>query len=264
MNHIRLIILFFLFYPLVLLSQNEDISLIENPPKLTEYVTDETGTLSKAQLDYLRIKLYNLFDTTSTQIVVYMIKSLDGESIEEVSHSIATENKIGQKGINNGVLLLISKNDKKLRVEVGYGLEGVLTDALCSQIIKNEITPQFKNNDFYKGIEKGIDAIALAVKGEYKISDKRKYNEPSAVKTSFTLVIALVGSILLIIFIFWIAALFSTKVRYLGGGSKSSSSYKSYSGSSYSSSSYSGSSSSSSGFSGGGGSFGGGGASGSW
>lgn len=143
-------------------------------------------------------------------------------------------------------------------------MEGVLTDALCSQIIKNEITPQFKNNDFYSGISKRIDAIALAVKGEYKTSDNRKNNEPSALKTLFTLVIALVGSILLIIFVFWIIALFSTKTRYIGGRSTSSGSYRSYSSSGYSSSSHSSSSSSSSGFSGGGGSFGGGGASGSW
>ncbi len=256
--------LILVFQSIVLFSQQSNESLIKNPTKLKEYVTDETGTLSNAQLEYLRMKLYNLFDTTSTQIVVYMIKTLNGESIEEVSYAIATANKIGQKDFNNGVLLLIAKNDKKLRIEVGYGLEGVLTDALCVQIIKNEITPQFKNNNFYLGISKGIDAIALAVRGEYKKSDLNKNKRPSAVKTSSTLIFALVGSILLIIFVFWIIALFSSKTRYVGGKISSSTSYSSHSSSSYSSSSHSSSSSSHSSFSGGGGSFGGGGASGSW
>lgn len=260
-------IFFFLLYlPVFILPKTQGESLIKNPPELTEYVTDETGTLSKAQVDYLSLKLFNFFDSTSTQVVVYMINTLDGEPIEQVAYEIAMKNKIGKKGYDNGALLLIAKDDRKLRIEVGYGLEGVLTDALSAQIIRNEITPHFKNNDYYTGISRGIDAIVSAVKGEYKLSSGKKYNEPSAVKTSLTLVFALVGSVMLIIFVFWIIAIFSSKTKYVRGSNSSSSSYRSYSGSGYSSSSSGSSytSSSGSGFSGGGGSFGGGGASGSW
>jgi uncharacterized protein len=246
-------------------SQKSDESLTNNPPKLTEYVTDVTGTLSKTQLDYLRLKLYYLFDTSSTQIVVYMIKTLDGESIEDVSHSIATKNKIGQKEFNNGVLLLIVKNDKKLRIEVGYGLEGVLTDALSNQIIKNEITPHFKEGDFYEGINRGIDAIIKVTKGEYHLVSENRKNSGSSTSGAILMVILVfAGSIGLIGIIFWMNAKFSSKTGYISGTSSSYDSGSSSSYSSYSSSDSYSSSSSDSSFSGGGGDFGGGGASGSW
>ena len=104
--------------PVKLFSQSGDSSLIKNPPMLKEYVTDETGTLTQVQLDNMRKKLKSFRDSTSTQIVVYMIKTLNGEPIEEVCYAIADINKIGRKGSNNGVLLLIAKDDHKLRIEV--------------------------------------------------------------------------------------------------------------------------------------------------
>lgn len=84
----------------------------------------------------------------------------------------AEKNKIGKKDRNNGVLLLIVKNDRKLRIEVGYGLEGALTDAASSSIIRNEITPKFKQGNYYDGINAGVDAIIAVTKGEYA-GDKR-------------------------------------------------------------------------------------------
>ena len=82
------------------------------------------------------------------------------------------KNKIGTKKNDNGVLFLIVKDDKKIRIEVGYGLEGALPDALTSSIIRNVVTPDFKRNDFYDGISDGVNAIMLATKGEYKAEDK--------------------------------------------------------------------------------------------
>jgi uncharacterized protein len=249
------IVLFIFFLNLSVYPQKSEESLIKNPPKLSEYVNDETGTLSKAQLDYLRLKLYYFFDSTSTQILVYMIGTLNGESIEDVSYAVATKNKIGKKDYNNGVLVLIAKNDHELRIEVGYGLEGAITDALSSQIIKNDITPHFKKGEFYEGIDKGINAIISASRGEY--TDKSGNDSASTFKAVLTVVLAFIGVIGGIGIFWWIVAFFSTKTGYIGGSSSS--------GSIFSSSGYSGSSSSSvSGFSGGGGSFGGGGASGSW
>ncbi|MCX6164613.1 MAG: TPM domain-containing protein [Ignavibacteriae bacterium] len=256
MKNILIIFILFLFFPLHVFSQKQDESLVKNPPKLTEFVTDETGALSKSQLDYLRLKLYYFFDSTSTQIVVYMISTLNGEPIEEVANAIAMKNKIGKKDNNNGVLLLIAKNDHKLRIEVGYGLEGVLTDALSSQIIKKEIAPHFKEGDFYEGISKGIDAIISAARGEY--TDKSNYNSASTFKAILTVILVFIGVIGGIGIFWWIVSLISVKTGYVGGTRSRGSSY-------YSSGSSSGGySSSGSGFSGGGGSFGGGGASGSW
>jgi|WetSurMetagenome_2_1015567.scaffolds.fasta_scaffold65640_2 uncharacterized protein len=247
------IILVLIFFNNSVYPQKTDESLIKNPPKLKEYATDETGSLTNNQLDYLRLKLRNFFDSTSTQIVVYMINTLNGEPIENVSISIAAKNKIGRKGYNNGVLLIIAKNDHKLRIEVGYGLEGAITDALSSQIIKNEISPHFKKGEYYEGINQGIDAIIFAVKGEYTY--KSNDNSASTFNSILILISVFIG-VIVCFGIFWlVVSFFSAKTGYISGSFGSGSS---------NGSSCNSSSSSDSGFSGGGGDFGGGGASGSW
>ena len=139
---------------------------------------DETGTLTQSELNSLLKKLEDFDKQTSTQVVVYMISSLNGESIEDVSYKIAEKNKIGKKGKDNGVLVLIAKNDRKMRIEVGYGLEGVLTDAYTTQIRTKEMNPSFQAGKFYEGINKGVDAIIAVSKGEYK-ADKKKNNDGS-------------------------------------------------------------------------------------
>jgi uncharacterized protein len=253
-------------------SQGKDESLIYNPVKLSEYVTDETGTLTQAQLDILRKKLRHFFDSSSTQIVVYMISTLNGEPIEEVSASIARFNKIGKKGNNNGLLLLIAKNDHKLRIEVGYGLEGVMTDAHSLQIIRKNISPYFKESKYFEGIDKGTDAMILAAKGEYSIKSEEK-NSSGLFSTPFILILVFVltGIFGLVGFIWWLAVRLSKSAKYIGGSRNTYGQNYYYGNTDYSSSnssdSYSSSDSSSSsdsGFSGGGGDFGGGGASGDW
>ncbi|HWQ81653.1 MAG TPA: TPM domain-containing protein [Ignavibacteria bacterium] len=263
MKRIILLIIYSLILTSVAYQQESGKSLIDSPSALTEYVTDNTGTLTAAQLVSLRNKLRSFFDSTSTQIVVYMIPSLNGEPIEEVALNIAVKNKIGRKGSNNGVLLLIAKNDRKLRIEVGYGLEGALTDALSKLIIKNEISPSFKTGDYYAGIEKGVNAIFSAVKGEYSARDNNEYNKNKSADYTWLAVAIPMGVIFISIFLGIVFGRKSGSGGYVSGSGYSSSSYSS---SSYSSSdSYSSSSSSSdSGFSGGGGDFGGGGASGDW
>ncbi len=95
--------------------------------------------------------------------------------MEETSYEIAEKNGIGQKSKNNGVLLFVVMNDRKMRIEVGYGLEGALPDALAGQIIRKEITPYFKQAKYYEGINAGVDAIISATKGEY--TQDKKYSE---------------------------------------------------------------------------------------
>ncbi|RPI01228.1 MAG: YgcG family protein, partial [Ignavibacteriae bacterium] len=141
-------------------------------PKLEQRVSDFTNTLSFQewqQLDQL-VKSYE--DSTSTQVVVLMISSLDGENIEEYANKTFSENKIGQTKKDNGVLLVIAKQDHLMRIEVGYGLEGVLTDAVTSQIIRKEITPFFKADNYFGGLVTGVDAIIRAAAGEYHADNK--------------------------------------------------------------------------------------------
>ncbi|MBX7041765.1 MAG: TPM domain-containing protein [Ignavibacteria bacterium] len=238
-------------------------SRADNPQTLRNYVVDETGTLSNSQVNALASKLKQFEDQTTNQLVVYVIPSLDGESLEEVSMSIAEKNKMGRKDRDNGVLLLIVKNDRKIRIEVGYGLEGALTDALSSSIIRNEIAPNFKQGRFYEGINAGTDAIISATKGEYAADKKPKGSGGVCAGVPFFVIL-----IFMIIFIFIITSVIRNS---LGRGRSMYGSRKGWSsipwiisgGSSGRSSSW-GSSGGFGGFSGGGGSFGGGGASGGW
>lgn len=144
-----------------------NINFSQEIPQLKQWATDYTNTLNGKELDYLNKKLSTFFDSTSNQVVSLMIKSLNDYPIEEYALAVAEKNKIGTKENDNGLLLLVAKEDKQLRIEVGYGLEGALPDALSSSIIRNIIIPHFKNNDYYNGINAGLDAIFSAIKGEY-------------------------------------------------------------------------------------------------
>jgi uncharacterized protein len=252
----KFLILIFVFLVQSVFSQRSKSPAPED--KVRNYVTDKTGTLTSAQISSLEKKLSNFDKETSTQVVVWMVPSLEGESLEEKSFQIAEQNGIGQKDKNNGVLLFIAKDDRKLRIEVGYGLEGALTDALSDQIIRKEITPQFKKGNFYDGINAGVDAIIKATKGEYT-ADKKTSDDDSGI--SFCCV-PFPFLIFFVIFIFiFVLPILSRIFRGKGGrsnwwwtGGGSGSGWSSGSGSSWSGG----------GFSGGGGSFGGGGSSGSW
>ncbi|MGC8858973.1 MAG: TPM domain-containing protein [Ignavibacteria bacterium] len=177
----------------------ENRSYVGDPLKLTEYVTDETSALTPRELDILNAKLRGFYDSTSTQIVVVLLKSLNGETIEEVANSIFHYNKIGTKGKDNGILLLISKGDRKIRIEVGYGLEGVLPDVLAKKIIQTKISPHLKRNEFYEGINKGIDALIAVTKGEYSVSSQDKENIKSKDNIYIIIVVAfIIGFICLV------------------------------------------------------------------
>lgn len=242
--------------------------LSENPTQFRKYVTDETGTLSSSEISALNSKLSNEDKETSNQIIVYLISTLDGESLEDISIRLAEKNKIGKKDRNNGVLMLIVKDDKKIRIEVGYGLEGVLTDAKSSSIIRNDITPSFKSGSYYEGINKGVDAIISTIKGEYTADKKSKENDNIGCCFGVPIFIVIIfGFIFFIIISSFLKSIFGAgrniyagkkgwgNSGWWGGGG-----FSGGSGSSGSSGGFGGGG----GFSGGGGSFGGGGASGSW
>lgn len=137
-------------------------------PALKGRVNDYGDILSSSTERQLDAVLSDLERTDSTQIVVLTIKSLEGDSLEDFSMRVAEKWKIGQKGKDNGAILLVSKNDRKLRIETGYGLEGTLTDLTGGRIIRNVIVPYFKRGDFDAGISNGVYAMIQAVRGEYK------------------------------------------------------------------------------------------------
>jgi uncharacterized protein len=139
-------------------------------PTLRSRVTDLAGVLTADQVASLEAKLQELENTDSTQVAVVIIPSLEGESLEDYSIRVADAWKIGQKGRDNGAILLIAMKERKIRIEVGYGLEPTLTDARSSQIWRNEIVPRFRTGDFYGGIDAGVTAIIQTVRGVYQPS----------------------------------------------------------------------------------------------
>jgi uncharacterized protein len=135
---------------------------------LTNYVVDQAGLLSKDQETRLIEKLRAHEAATSNQVAVATVESLNGESLEQAALEILRTAKLGQAERNNGVLLFIALAERKIRIEVGYGLEGALTDGRAGEIIRQRISPRFKAGDPAGGIEAGVDAIIAAIKGEYQ------------------------------------------------------------------------------------------------
>lgn len=149
-------------------------------PKHTGYVNDMAGLISSATELKIENFLRGFEASDSTQLVVLTVDSLQGDALEEYSLKVAENWGIGQKGKDNGALLLIAKQERKIRIEVGYGLEGKLTDLLAGRIIDNDITPYFKAGDYEGGVVAGITGMAEAVRGEYQgtgtTSRKKKRN----------------------------------------------------------------------------------------
>lgn len=134
-------------------------------------VHDEAKVMSSAAVDQLENQLKAYEDSTTNQIAVLVVSSLDGDVLEEYSLRVAEKWKLGQAERDNGVLLLIAINDRKMRIEVGEGLEGVLTDALSNRIIRNEIAPEFRRGDYEAGVLAGVNGIISAIGGEYTSAD---------------------------------------------------------------------------------------------
>ena len=146
------------------------------PPKPDRLVNDYTQTLSADQVSQLEQKLVAFDDSTSTQIAVVIIKSLEGYDVADYTQRLAESWGVGGAKNNNGVVLLVSLGDRKVTIQTGYGVEGAIPDAIARRIIENEITPNFKSGDYFAGISQGTDAIISYTKGEYKndVPKKRK------------------------------------------------------------------------------------------
>jgi uncharacterized protein len=139
-------------------------------PTLPGRVVDPSHVLSPAVVESLTARLAAHEANTSNQVAVLILPSLEGEPLEEYSHRVATTWKLGQKGTDNGALLLVALKERKVRIEVGYGLEGALTDARSAQIIRNEIVPRFRAGDLPGGVTAGVEAILKTIEGTYQAS----------------------------------------------------------------------------------------------
>jgi len=135
-------------------------------PPLTHRITDLTGTLTPEQQAALESRLQNFETQKGSQISVLIVPTTQPEAIEQYSIRVVEQWKLGRKGVDDGVLLLVAKDDRALRIEVGYGLEGILPDAIAKRIVAEDITPHFKQGDFYGGIVAGSTRILAVLQGE--------------------------------------------------------------------------------------------------
>jgi uncharacterized protein len=229
-------------------------------PALTGRVVDAADVLDAAARSRLEGKLADLENKASTQLVVATLPSLQGYEIADYGYRLGRHWGIGQKGSNNGSILIVAPKERSVRIEVGYGLEGKLTDAVSRLIIENSILPRFRANDIPGGIERGVDDIVQVLSGDAEEFKKRAAARPRPTATEGLgfLPMALFLGIWLLMFLGsrrrrrrggWLlpgAGGWSSGTRWGGGGWSSGGGFGG------------------GGFSGGGGSFGGGGASGRW
>lgn len=247
-------------------------------PTLTGRVVDDAGMIDAATKASLTQKLADFQKKGSDQIVVATVPDLGGEAIEPYANRLFRAWGLGQAGENNGVLLLISRDDRKMRIEVGYGLEGTLTDLHSKLIIENDLVPAFRAGDFSGGIAKAVDDIVMVLEGNPEELEARgaRNQQESPIdpdQVIFFIFIAIWGTIFFGGFALAILPpIFGTRIgpgryRWLGmtfDQTRRSSGGSSGSGGGWSSGGGGGWSSGGGGFSGGGGSSGGGGASGGW
>jgi uncharacterized protein len=229
-----------------------------NFPPLTGRIVDQANIIPRETREALETKLADLEAKSGIQLVVATVMSLDGQEIEPYANELFRYWKLGEKAKNNGVLLLVAPHERRARIEVGYGLEGTLTDALSAVIIANAIAPRFKAGDFGGGITRGVDDIITVLTTDASEWQKRPSlrldNAERAQPANWLVLVGLAVFIILLVvsrtfraIVF--AALMTRSVGSYGGGGFSGGGFSRGSGG---------------GFSGGGGSSGGGGASGRW
>jgi len=250
-------------------------------PALTGRVVDNAGIIDTATRSSLITRLAAFQAKSSDQIVVATVPTLDGEAIEPYANRLFRAWGLGQAGEDNGILLLVARDDRKMRIEVGYGLEGTLTDLHSKLIIENTMVPAFRAGDFSGGISRAVDDIIMVLEGNAAELEARAERNQDSLTSGWDIDPFAVFFILVWCSLFFggmalaiLPPIFGRKIgpnryRWLGmdvtvGGSGSSIGSGSSSGWSSGGSGWSSGSSSGGGFSGGGGSSGGGGASGSW
>ena len=209
-------------------------------PKLSGRIVDNAALLSVSTKQQLSRQLAAHEKASSNQVVVVTLPNLQGYTIEEYGYQLGRHWGIGQKNKNNGVLLIVAEKERKVRIEVGYGLEGVITDAIAANIIHAVILPRFKQGNFNAGISEGANAIVTALGGKYQFKKSKQQKQGSI---PMWVILLIIGFVI---------------IRPLTGGRRRGRRYGTY----WGGGGFGGRSGG--GFSGGGGSFGGGGASGGW
>lgn len=169
----------------------------EFPAKPTTLVNDYTGTLSASQIQQLESKLVAFDDSTSTQVAIAILKTVGEYDINEYALGLGRSWGVGGKKNNNGVMIVVAVGDRKIAIQTGYGVEGVLPDIITKRIIENDIKPYFKSGDYFAGLDAGTTSIIKYTKGEYK-NDAPKAAKRGGASGVFILIIIIVVIIIIV------------------------------------------------------------------
>ena len=170
------------------------------PPKPATMVTDYTNTLSPADREQLENKLVAFNNATTTQIAVVLIKSTGQYEINDYAVQLGRAWGVGQKDKNNGIVVLVAKDDRKVSIQIGYGVEGAVPDITANAIIKNDITPRFKAGDYYGGLDSATTDLIKYTKGEYTAPKKDNADNNDDAGGGIFIVIIIVIVVLIIVF----------------------------------------------------------------
>lgn len=162
------------------------VAALEVPPAPTQWVTDSAGLLDPSQAAALNQKLQGFEQQSGAQFIVYTMKSLEGDPVEDFTIRAAEKWKVGQKKYDNGLILFVFLDEKKVRIETGYGLEGTITDAVASRAIRESMAPHFQRGDWNAGLNAGADFLIERIrKGEAPVEPMRRDGQPGAEITGF-------------------------------------------------------------------------------
>lgn len=209
----QLILKFFKFFTVffLLLMQflgvAQTVKIPEKPAKQTSFYDFGTDVLSGAEQKHIEQKLINYADSTSTQIVVIMVPTTQGEQIARYATDLGHKWGVGQKGKDNGIILLVAVNDRNVTIQNGYGTEHLMTDALSRRIIETQILPEFRNGNYFAGIDKATTSIMQIMSGEYENNAGREGE------------FSILGLLLVFLFVVFILILASKSKGGRNGGS---------------------------------------------
>lgn len=188
-----------------------DIKAYDLPPRPEPaiYVNDFAGIFSAADKQQLEYELRAYFDSTSTQIVVVTVKSLEGDDASNYAINLGLKWKVGQKGKNNGVIFLVAPNERKMFIATGYGVEEKLTDVYLTRIRENYILPEFKKGNYYSGVRLGVQLMMQRLSGQF-VNDKKGQNHTTSEITFFDLLMIF----LVLLFFLWIISKMAKRANY--------------------------------------------------